>query len=655
MKTVTLLPMPRQLTISEGMHRLGTGKRIVLSGAPARELLFSAERLAAALTATAKLEWSPAATAFGPPSEVGAQLVVDPLQVAQPQGYRLSITPDSIQVVGHDAAGLFYGVCTLIQVIEQSATTTPDGTPMTEILHPVHPPEGAPTRDDMPQMGSLAVPCLSITDYPDFATRGLMLDISRDKVPTLETLLALVDLLASWKINQLQLYMEHTFTYRRHPLVWAEASPLSEADILRLDAYCRRRYVELVPNQNSFGHMHRWLHHDPYRPLAEVPDYSEKKWWGHGPFSLCPLDPRSLQLLQELYDELLPNFSSRQFNVGADETFDLGTGRSKAECDRRGTGRVYLDFLLQIYRDVARRGYRMQFWGDIIVKHPELIPELPKDLIALEWGYEATHPFAERSAQFAHAGVPFYVCPGTSTWNTVAGRTDNALGNLRSAAEHGLAHGAVGYLNTDWGDNGHWQFLPVSYLGYAYGAGVSWCLEANRALDLPAALNAFAFRDPSGAMGRVAYELGNVYQSLGPYFRNASGLVRVLLMPHMHGEQALSEIRNMKGITPESFERALAAVGDAMAPIENQRMQRADAALVMDEFETAAGLLNHAAKFGQWALLSDPPAARAQQARLADELNELISNYRRLWLARNRPGGLKDSVVRLEKIAQVYQ
>ena len=75
------------------------------------------------------------------------------------------------------------------------------------------------------------------------------------------------------------------------------------------------------------------------------------------------------------------------------------------------------------------------------------------------------HPFDEHGAQFAQAGLPFYVCPGTSSWNSIGGRTDNALGNLRSAAENGLKHGASGYLNTDWGDNGHWQSLPISESG----------------------------------------------------------------------------------------------------------------------------------------------------------------------------------------------
>ena len=120
------------------------------------------------------------------------------------------------------------------------------------------------------------------------------------------------------------------------------------------------------------------------------------------------------------------------------------------------------------------------------------------------------------------SGIAFYVCPGTSSWCSIAGRTDNAIGNLRNAAESGLKNGAIGYLNTDWGDMGHWQVLPVSFLGFAVGAAYSWALEANRTMDVPAVVSLHAFRDPTGVMGRVAYDLGNVYKSAGVLMPNSS-------------------------------------------------------------------------------------------------------------------------------------
>src|SRR5688572_10251828 len=407
---------------------------------------------------------------------------IDP-SIARPQGYRIEIAPGRIDLIGHDQAGLFYARQTLVQIRRQYAIELPIGT---------------------------------IEDWPDFAVRGVMLDVSRDKVPTMATLFGVIDLLAEMKVNQLQLYTEHTFAYTQHREVWKDASPLTAKEVRQLDQYCRARFIELVPNQNSFGHMERWLRHSRYEPLAEKPDGFTFPWGTRhaGGFSINPLDPRSLELIEGLYDELLPNFTSRLLNVGCDETFDLGLGKSKAEVERRGKERVYLEFLLKIYDAVKRRGRTMQFWGDIILHKPELIPELPKDVIALNWGYDADHPFAKETRAFAYAGVPFYVCPGTSSWLSITGRTDNALANLKSAAACGLANKAVGYLNTDWGDLGHLQYLPVSFLGFAAGAAYAWCYEANTDLDIARALDVHVFRDSANVMGQLMHDLGNVYQAV---------------------------------------------------------------------------------------------------------------------------------------------
>ena len=605
-----LLPAPRHLTMTGGAFPLADGRFILLDSPTPQELRFAAARFQQALREQCGLDWELVASPAVPPEQVGLTLRVTPAPVYRPQGYDLVITPDGITIIAAEPAGVFYGVCTLIQIL-QSANM---------------------------------LPCLRIADWPDFPARGVMLDVSRDKVPTLDTLLMLVDMLAGWKVNQFQLYTEHTFAYRNHPVVWANASPLTGQDILTLDACCRERHIELVPNQNSFGHMHRWLKHPQYAPLAEVQGDFDTPWGRHeGPFSLCPIDPGSLELVRSLYDELLPHFTSRQFNVGCDETFDVGQGRSKEECERRGVGRVYLDFLLKIYREVKARGHTMQFWGDIIVQHPDLVPQVPPDAIALEWGYEADHPFDERGAQYAAAGVPFYVCPGTSSWCSLAGRTDNALGNLLNAAENGLKHGAIGYLNTDWGDYGHWQVLPVSFLGFAAGAAYSWALDANRNLDVAQVVSRYAFRDPTGAMGRLAYDLGNAYQVVGFVPHNSSALFRALLWP-------LDQVRATFAELPSAnLDRTLAAIDRAMSGLGQAQMARPDAALIVQEYENTARLMRHACR--RIALAQGRPADRLE---LNQDLGAIIEEYRRLWLARNRPGGLADSVARLERARQDY-
>lgn len=403
MDQLTLLPRPRSLTWTDQRRILSPDQLIVLDAPEPNQLLFTAQRLQAALRTYANMDWQISAAVTAPPTEVGVLLRQDGTVSQHDQGYELAIEPSGITIGAATPQGMFYGVGTLIQIVEQAGGTGGTG-------------------------GTL--PGLMVSDWPDFAVRGVMLDVSRDKVPTMQTVYALVDKFASWKLNQVQLYTEHTFAYRKHPDVWAEASPFTGQEILELDAYCKERFVELVPNQNAFGHMHRWLEHKEYADLAETHEEIETPWGGRmkGPFSLAPTEPGSLELVTELFDELLPHFSSRQFNVGCDETWDLGQGKSRELVAEHGEGRVYLDFLLQLHREVSARGRTMQFWGDIIEKHPELIPELPKDVIANAWDTKPTI----RSRHSARS-TPMPACRSTSARGPRPGAASPAGRRTRSA------------------------------------------------------------------------------------------------------------------------------------------------------------------------------------------------------------------------------
>jgi hypothetical protein len=609
--TLTLLPIPRQLEYFDGNLTLSDNALIVISD---RRLLFEAQMVQRTLLAFGGVAWPiVAGKDYG---NAGLRLTIDEHQKFA-QGYLLTITDGQISIIGADAAGVFYGVCTLRQIMQQSGRV---------------------------------LPSMSITDWPDFPVRGVMLDISRDKVPTMQTVLDLLERLATWKINQVQLYMEHTFAYQAHPEVWVNASPFTGQEILELDTFCRERHIDLVPNQNSLGHMERWLKLSRYLPLAETPDGFIAAWGERRAAStLNPIDPQSLQLVESLYEELLPHFSSSLFNVGCDEPWELGQGKSKAEVEARGAGRVYLDYLLKLYDMVTARSRQMQFWGDIIIHHPELVPELPKDLIAMEWGYEADHPFEEHGGLFAKSGVPFYVCAGTSTWNSLAGRTDNAIKNLLNAATNGLKHGAIGYLITDWGDNGHLQPLPASYLPFAFAAALSWALDANQSLDLPRAGDLFAFDDSTGIMGQLAYDLGNIYALPGLARFNGSVLFDVLQAPASLIKERLTG--GFAEVTPDRVNLAKAHISDIMRQLESANIQRPDAALIQDEFWQAAELMRHACDRLLWVM----GKSALSKAELLADLERLVEKQRENWLARNRPGGLDDSIAQFDTALNEYR
>ena len=352
-----------------------------------------------------------------------------------------------------------------------------------------------------------------------FEVRGYMLDVSRDRVPTLKTLREIVDLLARCRYNQFQLYTEHTFAYAAHPEVWEEADPLTPAEIRKLDAYCQMQGIELVANQNTFGHMERWLTLPRYNPLAKFPKGGAVTPWGavkKFPTTLDPANPQSIALIESLFDELLPNFSSPLVNIGCDETFEIEDAEE------------YLGFLLKVCDLARKHGKRPMFWGDIVLKHPELISRLPKDLIALDWGYEGNHPFDRDCAALRAAGLDFYVCPGTSSWRSLGGRVENMRENLEAAERAGRLNGAKGYMVTDWGDHGHWQPLAASLPGLIMGGAFAASGSKAAKMDLELELN----RVMDAPLGGILLRLGTLYLRGGALRSNCSELFNILANGH---------------------------------------------------------------------------------------------------------------------------
>jgi hexosaminidase len=508
---------------------------------------------------------------------------------------------------------------------------------------------GATLRQLLREYGH-RLPCLKIRDWPDFARRGVMLDISRGRVPKLETLLDLVERLADFKINEFQLYTEHTFAYRHYKSVWQDWGALTAAEIRTLDARCRELGIDLVPNQNSFGHLRYFLEHPKLKPLAEVsePYESAAGDFLRFPTTLAPKHPGTIKFIRALYDELLPNFSSKFFNVGCDETWDLGRGQSRKLCERRGKGRVYVDFLKQIEREVSKRGRKMMFWGDIILNHPELINSLPKNVIALNWGYEATHPFEKDAATFAKSKVPFYVCPGTATWMTLLGRHDTAFANLRLAAEAGRKHGAIGYLNTDWGDGGHPQPLAVSWPLYVIGAAHSWSSKSFDEKLLVPVLSRDVYEDPTQNVAKAAITLGFAHQKFDYRESNITPFGAVIAAP-VPGSGELfcrSGLKYYARIKPQNIRAALAEVEKQRAVLAKIKSTTKAGLVLRMELDLAARMAAESCRIMLWqqALAVGNTGEARQLAKTGiTALRRIERDFKAYWPTRNKATSAKCS------------
>jgi len=359
------------------------------------------------------------------------------------EGYTIEIKENDIIICGSDDTGLFYGVQTLRQIIRQNG---------------------------------MVLPCLSIKDTPYFKARGFFHDVTRGKVPTLKTLKELVDRLSFYKINQLQLYIEHTFAFKNLSEVWLGKDPLTAEEILELDDYCKKRNVELVPSLSTFGHLYEILVTKSYSHLCELDNsYGIPFTWydrmAHHTIDVS--NEESIEFVKNMIQEFIPLFSSNKFNICCDETFDLGKGKSSKLNEKMGTGKLYIDFLNTIIKYVKGYDKEVMFWGDVIVRHNEYLKDIPEDVICLNWAYYAEGLEADTKI-ISQSGIKQYVCPGVGGWNRLMNSLDSSFINISKMISYGKKYGACGVLNTDWGDYGHINLFANSMPGMIYGAALSW-------------------------------------------------------------------------------------------------------------------------------------------------------------------------------------
>lgn len=504
------------------------------------------------------------------------------------------------------------------------------------------------------------LPAIIIEDSPVIETRGVMLDISRDRVPTMEALRGFVDRMELLKLNHFQLYTEHTFAYAGHDEVWRHSSPMMPDEVRELDAYCRERGVELAANQNCLGHLHRWLLLPRYEPLAEIPS-SVKEWrfetddgrafTKSGPHSLNPTDPRSLALIEDLLGQLLPCFASQPVNIGCDEAFDIGQGRSRQEVEQRGRAAVYFDWLKRVDEIVKRHGKRSMFWADIAWRHPERASDVPEGAAPLVWGYEADS-FDRLDAaveSMRSAGLRPWFCPGTSSWLSITGRSVTRSRNVRAAAARAAAEPRSGLLCCDWGDRGHRQQWPIGLMGIAQAAHESWTgADASRPFDARAA-GAVLFGDEASENWIEAIGAADAELSARASLRNTNALFQELHRPMRELPTDVTRHGTMEEW--QAVRDRIEALRDGLAALRVDDLVRA-------ELEHTASVAIHSAEKAIVcrACLDEPGRLPrgAARVRLAADLASLMEEHRALWTRRNRPGGMIDSCAHYERVIEDY-
>lgn len=498
------------------------------------------------------------------------------------------------------------------------------------------------------------LPKFEIFDEPKTKIRGLMLDISRDKVASVSQIKKIIDLMSELKMNHLELYVEgFSFEYKSFEKYLEEDGFITLDEYLELEKYANERFIDFVPNQNGFGHMTDWLEKDEFKNLAICPNGINL--WGRWrkPSTLDPLNPGSAELVSKMYADMIPYTKSKYFNMNFDEPFELSRGLPE------GTDAedVYVEFVNTIYKEVKKYNKIPLLWGDVLVKHESKWDKLPKDMIFIDWGYDATYSFANHAKKLREKNVPFMCAPGTTSWSSFLGRYVDWYENIKNAIDAVYDYQGEGVILTDWGDFGHLQFWPITLAPLIYMGLYSWNHKEGTILKVRDYLNQY-LNDKDKLIGDLILDLNNSYRYDNDYCGNGSRSFYTF----MWASVAIDDAPKL-GITPyEYFVNKVKGVHlskkkfkviNELLDLKSKELDLIEKcddeiSLVCEELKQSAltiKLITHLSVCLNDDLSKDEKLGYLNYV-LAKK-DELIDKQKELWLKRNKSGGLNRSIKHL--------
>jgi hypothetical protein len=525
--------------------------------------------------------------------------------------YILKVDSDGIMIVANGSSGLFYGVQTLKQLIRANSNGN-------------------------------AIPCLTISDYPQIRWRGYSDDITRGSSPTLDFLKREIRIAAEYKLNFFTFYIEHQFEFKKHPKIGPPDGSLKPEELSELVEYAKQYHIEIIGCFQSFGHFANILKHPEYSHLGE-------SGW-----IISPAFEESYLLLSDLYSDLAPLTPFEFFNVCCDETQGLGEGPSKTMLEKVGIEGLYAYHINRIY-DILKNKYgkRVMMWGDIALQHPGIIPQLPKDIVILDWAYDPRDNFESTIIPFKDAGFEFFVCPGVSCWSRILPDFQTAIINIQHFYRDGAKHGALGAWNTTWDDDGE-NLFNYNWHGILWGAECSW-------RPLESDIDRF----------NVAFD--------GCFFGSSQTKVSeaIVLLSQTHS------LPGYMGMNDGAFWRDFTNVGDNVSELrassEKLRDITAEALALLEDAKSTAtqnqdiidylifGVLRMQLMALRQLAYFDAKTAKEEnnEAKLSNALDilkialskhlELRREYERLWFGENRPYALSWTLDRFDNATKEYK
>ena len=632
---ISVIPQPRQMTVEGEPFRLDRGAHVTLADSRSVDDQFAARDFVDDLKQTTGLtirvggSRGRRAILIGKLDLPVMQAALQSNGVTAPsnlheEGYVLVAGSKGVVIAGSTAAGVFYGLQTLKQLVRGNGTE-------------VH------------------IPGVRVVDWPAMRWRGVSDDISRGPVPTVDYIKRQLRTFASFKLNLHSFYMEHAFSSSAHPLIGPAGGSLTPDEIRDIVKYARSYHIEIVPEQQTFGHLHKALKLEKYAPLAEMP-YGDV---------LSPQQEGTYKLVADWYRELNELFPSRFFHIGEDETFELGEGQSREAARTRGVGAVYFEHLNRVRDLLKPYNRKLMFWGDIALNHPDLIGQIPKEMIVANWDYAPRDSYDSRIKPFKDAGLEQWICPGVWGWNQIFPNVDASSKNIINFIRDGQAAGSQGMLNTTWDDDGE-SLFEMTWYGIVLGAAASWQPEAVDVKKFDHNFDWAFFRNDGDQFVNSIHALGSVNTVLG--IRTSDDL--------FWRDPFTTAFQNDARTNAEKIRQMRLQVENAHETLLRNRQRAKRNASMISSMIFAAERLDHMGRRAQtveklsreyWdAYLNLGDRAKVRRLRryyspiynqlreMTEELAELKIAYRQQWLAENRPYWLESVLARYDNAMALW-
>ncbi len=624
-----VLPRPQQITYGPG-HLAVQRLEIEFASSPSPEDRFAADQLSKWLGSRVEgvipVRESKGSVLAIVLDRTGA---VDPLPMPgekpgpdSREAYELKVTPSGVTIRARSSAGIFYGAETLRQLVE-----------------------GEGEQASLPEV--------TVHDWPSLAYRGTMVDMSHGPLPTVVEVERQLDFLARWKANQYYFYSEDSIELKGFPLLNPEGR-FTQDEVRTIIAYARQRHIDVVPCLELYGHQHDLFRVERYSNLSDLPHGTE----------FDPRNPEVMKLLASWTAQFAQLFPSPFVHIGFDETFQIQMAEKEG-----GTGstpaRLFIDQLNNVSRLFEKRGKHVMAWADIMVKYPDIAPQLPKGIIAVPWQYD-WHP---KDPEYRHylgpltaEKIPHIIATGVTSWNQISPDFDTTFENIDTFLAAGRKSHAIGLMNTVWTDDGQ-MLMRMSWPGIAYGAAAPW---QSAPMDKAAFFSDYArLMYPPAVASDVATALDDLRQSESVLQKVLGGETMISLWRDPFNPQILKkctadqgDLRQMRLLAEDAEERLDRAIslGGDKTTLESLLFSSRLLDYAGQKFQTPPELEDLWSRLGptrpsdeawwnEWGSMTIYQD-HSRLVDLMDAITELRAQYRAAWLAEYIPYRLASAIGR---------